>query len=767
MSFESAQKTSSSRLAMEEVRWGIIGVGDVCEIKSGPGFQKAEGSRLVAVMRRTAEKARDFAERHGVPAWYSNADELLADPNVNAVYVATPPGSHLDIARKCLKAGKPTYMEKPLARNLAETLEIVEAFEKAKVPLFSAYYRRGQEKFIKAREIVQSGMLGEVSAVDYSMLRPPFRSQAPDGRLPWRFNPRHSGGGLIMDVGCHTIDIIDFIVGDLYDPTGVATNIAQAYEVEDTVSLSCKFENSSGKAGVVSMRWSFAASKASHDDTITIYGTEGKIRLSTFGKNDIMRLELVRMEDAKEGISQTKGEGDWISLSGGDGLQVEGRDIQTTSPEHAHQPLIQLIVDELRGGKPSPSRGSNAVRCARAIDCALSSYYGGRSSNFWDRIGFWPGQNVNKKHVLELLIGTYTQSNLGHVKSSVQGPGMLKMVLNLLSGELKVTESIQGIQNPTWVCSSKNTGKIYVASESEKGSVSVLNRVDTRVDEGHSFETQGNGCVHCSLSPEENLLAVANYWSGDVSIFDISEDGSIPADGCKTLLTHDHFRSSADLSHSENTLAHGPVPGEQDGPRAHQVVFHSKWMHVVDKGCDCIKVYDADTLMPYGVVSLPPGSGPRHMLFHQTLPVAYVVGEIDCSVTMLRVVKGKCTETVLQRVSSLPFGEDPSGSASAHIAMHPSGNTLYVSNRGSNTIAAFHVSQTGYLSPTGYLPTGSTCRSFEVTPDGQWLVVANQDSNTVEVHAIKDVQTGTLQDGGSSPVSTLSVGSPACVTLLA
>ena len=100
-----------------EIKWGILGVGDVCEIKSGPAFQKCKGSSLQAVMRRTASRAHDFAERHGVPAWYADADALLADPNVNAVYIATPPGSHLELALKCCAAGKPTYLEKPAARN--------------------------------------------------------------------------------------------------------------------------------------------------------------------------------------------------------------------------------------------------------------------------------------------------------------------------------------------------------------------------------------------------------------------------------------------------------------------------------------------------------------------------------------------------------------------------------------------------------------------------------------------------------------------------
>jgi len=97
------------------IHWGIIGCGDVTELKSGPAFQKVPGSKLVAVMRRNADLARDYAKRHGVARWYSDASELINDPQVDAVYVATPPDSHALYAIQAMKAGKPVYVEKPMA----------------------------------------------------------------------------------------------------------------------------------------------------------------------------------------------------------------------------------------------------------------------------------------------------------------------------------------------------------------------------------------------------------------------------------------------------------------------------------------------------------------------------------------------------------------------------------------------------------------------------------------------------------------------------
>ena len=123
---------------MNIIRWGILGCGDVCEVKSGPAFQKAASSALVAVMRREAAKAQDFARRHGVPKWYADADQLIDDPEVDAVYVATPPGTHEKLAMRVAAAGKPCYVEKPMARSFAECARMNEAFAAARKPSSSA-----------------------------------------------------------------------------------------------------------------------------------------------------------------------------------------------------------------------------------------------------------------------------------------------------------------------------------------------------------------------------------------------------------------------------------------------------------------------------------------------------------------------------------------------------------------------------------------------------------------------------------------------------
>ncbi len=153
---------------MGVIRWGILGCGDVTEVKSGPGFYQRRGSELVAVMRRDGGKAADYARRHGVPKWYDDAEKLIGDKEVDAVYVATPPGTHELYAMKVLAAGKPCYVEKPMSRNWAEAKRMVEGFKAAGVPLFVAYYRRALPRFLKVKELIESGALGRIQRVNWS-----------------------------------------------------------------------------------------------------------------------------------------------------------------------------------------------------------------------------------------------------------------------------------------------------------------------------------------------------------------------------------------------------------------------------------------------------------------------------------------------------------------------------------------------------------------------------------------------------------------------
>ena len=197
------------------IRWGIIGCGDVTEVKSGPALQRATGSALVAVMRRDRAKADDYARRHGVARVYDDAATLIADPEVDAVYVATPPSSHRDYALAAAKAGKPVYVEKPMALSHAECRAMIDGSARADVPLFVAYYRRALPRFLKVKQLIDDGTLGDVRLVSVSLYQRPIADHMNRAALPWRVMPAIAGGGLFVDLGCHMLDLLDFLLGPI------------------------------------------------------------------------------------------------------------------------------------------------------------------------------------------------------------------------------------------------------------------------------------------------------------------------------------------------------------------------------------------------------------------------------------------------------------------------------------------------------------------------------------------------------------------------
>lgn len=202
---------------MKTVNWGIVGCGNVCERKSGPAMYKTPHSALAAVMRRDAEKVADFARRHNVPKSYTDAAALIADPEVDIVYVATPPGTHRELAVQALEAGKPVYVEKPMAMNHAECLEMIAAAEKAGQKLFVAYYRRALPCFLKVKELLDGGSVGQPLTAEVRLLRPERPEDRDPARLPWRLRREVGGEGYFHDLAPHTLDILDFLLGEITD----------------------------------------------------------------------------------------------------------------------------------------------------------------------------------------------------------------------------------------------------------------------------------------------------------------------------------------------------------------------------------------------------------------------------------------------------------------------------------------------------------------------------------------------------------------------
>ncbi len=228
---------------MKTIRWGIIGAGNVTEVKSGPGFQKTENSDLIAVMRRSGAKAEDYAKRHGIPHWYDDAQKLISDPEVDAVYIATPPDSHKKYTCQVAEAGKPVYVEKPMARSFDECVQMIAGCKRASVPLFVAYYRRQLPRFLKIKELLDAGSIGEVRFVRATQFMPPMPEDLQRDDLPWRVIPEIAGGGRFVDLASHTLDILDFFLGPIANVRGHASNQGGLYPAEDMVSCSFKFKS--------------------------------------------------------------------------------------------------------------------------------------------------------------------------------------------------------------------------------------------------------------------------------------------------------------------------------------------------------------------------------------------------------------------------------------------------------------------------------------------------------------------------------------------
>ena len=324
---------------MKTIRWGIIGCGNVTEVKSGPGFQKARNSSLVAVMRRSGELARDYAQRHGVPRWYDAAKALIHDPEVDAVYVATPPSSHKDYTILAAQAGKPVYVEKPMALNFGDCQEMIEVCRSAQVPLFVAYYRRALPRFLKIKELLEAQAIGDVRFVTVTLYTKPRPDELDPQNLPWRVIPEVAGGGRFVDLGSHMFDFLDYIFGPIGEARGFAGNQQDLYPAEDGVTAAFVFESGLQGVGV----WNFGA--FDEVDMTEIVGSKGKISFSTYDAEPVV-------------------------LTSGDGVT----EFDIEYPQHIQQPLIQAVVDDLNGVGRCPSTGESAARTTWVMDQVLEDF---------------------------------------------------------------------------------------------------------------------------------------------------------------------------------------------------------------------------------------------------------------------------------------------------------------------------------------------------------------------------------------------------------
>ena len=321
---------------MENIKWGMIGCGDVTEVKSGPAFNKVANSSLVAVMRRNGAKAKDYAERHGVPKWYNDANQLINDEEVNAIYIATPPSFHEEYALAAINAGKPVYIEKPMTLNYASANMITKVAQEKNIKLSVAHYRRGQPLFNKVKELLKEKAIGEVRFVKLEFYKPQLEKESlliP--KVAWRVNPEIAGGGLFHDLAPHQLDLMYWFFGDVEKAAGYSTNQAKLYNADDIVAGNILF-----KSGVLfNGLWCFNVAQDGEKDLCEIYGSEGKLSFPIF---EHKKIEIYK-----------NGEKDIIPF---------------TPLEHVQQPLIQKVVNYFLDKGPNPSPGDEAAEVMKLLD---------------------------------------------------------------------------------------------------------------------------------------------------------------------------------------------------------------------------------------------------------------------------------------------------------------------------------------------------------------------------------------------------------------
>ncbi|WP_028898034.1 Gfo/Idh/MocA family protein [Prevotella sp. HUN102] len=302
---------------MKEINWGFIGCGEVTDLKSGPAFNLVQGSHVEAVFSRSGEKAKSYASRHNIKRWYTDAQLLIDNPKVNAVYIATPPSVHATYAIMALRAGKPCYIEKPLAASYEDCVRINRVAEETGVPCFVAYYRRYLPYFEKVKEIVESGKIGKILTVQVRFAVPPRDlDYKQNEQLPWRLQSHISGGGYFYDLAPHQLDLLQNFFGVIVKAHGYTANRAGLYNVEDTVNAIFTFENGLNGSGA----WCFASHESGREDRIEIFGKEGRVAFSVYNYAPIH-----------------------LYTSAG------RQDIVVPNPDHVQLPIIKSVIEDLQG----------------------------------------------------------------------------------------------------------------------------------------------------------------------------------------------------------------------------------------------------------------------------------------------------------------------------------------------------------------------------------------------------------------------------------
>ncbi|MCE2844935.1 MAG: Gfo/Idh/MocA family protein [Chitinophagaceae bacterium] len=324
---------------MEKICWGIIGCGNVTEVKSGPAFNKVEHSSLIAVSRRDPDKLADYVKRHDIPLSFTNALDLIQSEKINALYIATPPNVREAYAIEAMQLGKPVYLEKPMALNLAACKRLKAVSEKLGIKLSVAHYRRNLPLFMEVKNILEQGDIGAIKEVQITMLKK--TDKAAKDPSNWRVDPSIAGGGYFYDLAPHQIDLVFYFFGKPKSFSGISTNKAGLYKAEDFVQGTIELENGIVCKGL----WDFSINGEEKDEFLII-GEKGTIRFPVFG---------LFIEVESNGQVKT---------------------IPFEAPKHNQQNHIQAVVNYFLGKGENPCSAEDAILSMEVME---SFVYGSKN----------------------------------------------------------------------------------------------------------------------------------------------------------------------------------------------------------------------------------------------------------------------------------------------------------------------------------------------------------------------------------------------------
>ena len=311
--------------------WGLIGAGDIVRKRVAEALREGAGCTLAGVARARADLVDSFAREIGAARGYARWHDLVADPGIDAVYIATPVHLHAEQTIAAARAGKHVLCEKPMAMDVAECDAMIAACRSAGVALGIAYYRRFYPAVARVRALVESGEIGAPVLAQMSAFEP-FDPQPGEPRS-WLLQRAEAGGGPMADFGCHRIDVLLHLLGPIRRVASIVSTIALRREVEDTAAALLQFE--AGATGVVLV--SHAA--ADRRDTFDLFGTRGSIRIASLNRGDIT-------------------------------VCAAGRERSESHPPAAnvHQPLVDDFVDAVRTGRAPSVDGFDGRAVAAAQD---------------------------------------------------------------------------------------------------------------------------------------------------------------------------------------------------------------------------------------------------------------------------------------------------------------------------------------------------------------------------------------------------------------